>query len=129
MNDSKKFHISDVLTITSGKLISLEHIGGVYKILGYMTDSEPYTHQLPRLMMECEPELRRQHPELSAVEVPDDLDSYDAIGEFLVPLYREFGAYVEVQPLSPEDHTSIDPISELKMLRPDAEIIVIGEDK
>lgn len=62
---SKQFHIGDVLSITTDYLVSPEGMGGIYKILGYMTNSEPFTHQLPRVAQECKTWLLRQHPGLA----------------------------------------------------------------
>lgn len=60
----KLFHISDVLTVTTGRLVSARHMDGVYDILNFLTGDELYTHQLPRAMRECEAFLRIQFPDL-----------------------------------------------------------------
>lgn len=122
---TKTFHIGDVLSITSGKLVSPNHIGGVYEICDWMTGDSNMTHQLPRVSREIEPELRRQHPGLAAVDVPSGLNSEAKVLSFLKALYPSFGETVEVSPMSEIDHTRIDPIAEIKMIRPDAKIIEI----
>jgi hypothetical protein len=66
--ETKSFHIGDVLSITTGRLVSPEHIDGVYKILNWMTRDNLCTHQLPRVSEECEPWLLRWFPELSKAE-------------------------------------------------------------
>lgn len=71
--DSQQFHLGDILSITTGFLVSPDRMGGVYRIL----------------------EVQR------------------------------FGEHREVRPLAAEDHTSIDPIAEMRMLKPDAQILVI----
>ncbi|WP_413354082.1 hypothetical protein [Microbacterium sp. 1P06AB] len=124
---SRLFHIGDVLSITSGKLVSPSHIGGVYEICDYMTGESNMTHQLPRVSREIEPELRRQHPELSAVEVPSGIDSEEKVHAFLATLYPWFGDHVEVEPVDEIDHTHIDPTAEIKMMRPD--IIIIDPEE
>lgn len=123
--ETKDFHIGTVLTITSGKLISPDHIGGVYEICDWMTGESNMTHQLPRVSREIEGNLREQHPDLTAVDVPAGLDSWEKVDAFLSTLYPTFGERVAVAPLRPEDHTYIDPIAELKMIKPDAEIITV----
>ncbi len=60
-----KFHISDVLSITTGRLVSTRHMEGVYKIMNYMTGDNLFTHQLPRASRECEPILVAAYPQLS----------------------------------------------------------------
>lgn len=123
--ETKKFHIGDVLTITSGRLVSPRHVEGIYDICGWMTGSQPMTHQLPRVSREIEGDLRRQHPALAAVDVPSGLNSEAKVVEFLSTLYETYGEYVEVSPIPAEDHTEIDPISEIRMINPNAQIISI----
>jgi len=55
----RKFHISDILTVTTGKMVSVHNVEGLYDILNYMTEDNLYTHQLPRAMEECEPYLKK----------------------------------------------------------------------
>jgi len=66
----KRFHISDVLSVTTGRLVSYRHMDGVYAILNFLTGDNLFTHQLPRAMDECRPWLRTQFPKLMADE-PD----------------------------------------------------------
>jgi hypothetical protein len=58
------FHISDVLSITTGRLVSSRHMEGIYDILNFLTGDELLTHQLPRAAKECEPWLKTQFPQL-----------------------------------------------------------------
>jgi hypothetical protein len=60
----KLYHISDVLTVTTGRLVSNRHIDSVYDILNFLTGDELFTHQLPRASRECEPWLKAQYPQL-----------------------------------------------------------------
>lgn len=60
----KEFHISDVLSITTGRLVSNRHVEGVYDILNYMIDDDLYTHALPRACDECKPQLKADYPQL-----------------------------------------------------------------
>jgi hypothetical protein len=129
---SKRFHIGDVLSITSGRLMSPRHVDGIYDICSYMTGESVFTHQLPRVASEIEHDLRHQHPKLSAVSIPDKLGDLQAVLNFLAGLYPEFGEYVDVNPLSDaKDHTSIDPIAEIKMINPQATIVEfpVSEDE
>ena len=70
----KEFHISDVLSITTGALLSSRHIEGVYDILNHMTADSLFTHQLPRASEQCKPYLLKQFPELADIEVPTDFN-------------------------------------------------------
>jgi hypothetical protein len=123
MNETKEFHIGDVISAATGILVSPRHIGGVYDILGWMTGESLFTHQLPRASRECEPSLREQHPALCAVEIPNTINSMETAIAFLATLYPRFGETVQVAKLAAIDHTAIDPIAEIKMMRPDAPIV------
>lgn len=64
MNSIAKFHISDVLSVTTGYLVSTRHIQGVYDILNHMTGENLFTHMLPAASDLCQPRLREQFPDL-----------------------------------------------------------------
>lgn len=126
MTLTRDFPIGAVITITDGRMVC--PIGEVYGILDWMTGESLMTHQLPRASRECEPFLRAQHPDLAEVRVPDGTDSWEKAEAFLEPLRARFGATVPVAPLPVEEHTSIDPIAELRMMRPDAQILAVEVD-
>lgn len=122
--ETKDFHIGDVITITDGHLVAPRHIGAVYDICEWMTGEEGLmTHQLSRVSREIEPFLREQHPELAAVKVPAGIDSMEKALAFLATLYPRFGETVAVARIPSVEHTAIDPIAEIKMIRPDLPII------
>ena len=128
MLETKTFHIGDILSITTGRLVSPKHIGGVYEICDWMTGQANFTHQLPRVSREIEPQLREDFPDLAAIEPPDGIDSMETLTAWLDSL--GLGETREVERLrNPADHTPIDPISELKMMRPDATIIAVTDTK
>jgi hypothetical protein len=70
MTETKKFHVRTLLTVTTGRLLTKSQgerdngISDLYDLLGWMTNDEPFTHQLPRFSKECEPWLLRWFPEL-----------------------------------------------------------------
>jgi hypothetical protein len=135
MTTTKTFHIGDILSVTTGCLVSPRMVAGVHELLDWMTGEALMTHQLPRASRECEDNLRAQHPDLAAITVPDWTTIRRDQAETIVfgwvaEQVDRFGETREVTPLPPEDHTPIDPITELKMMRPDAQIIgiVTGTD-
>lgn len=135
MNDeTKTFGLGPILTIMHGPFMC--EMGEVYDILNWVTDDNLMTHQLPRAGREVEPFLKQLYPDLVGLEVPEwteidgwgELDSEDKearITEWLDTVGEQVGATRDVPQMKPEDHTMIDPISELKMMRPDAEIIAV----
>ena len=64
---ARNFHLGDILSIVHGALVSPRHVEGLYDILDFMEGRPHWTHQLPDAMRRCQPELLRQHPELSAI--------------------------------------------------------------
>lgn len=106
---TRSFHLGDVLSVTTGRLVSLRHIDGVYDILGFMTGEQLFTHQLPRASREAAPEILRQHPDLAAIDEPE-----------LTPetwrgwLDTMIATYGETRTLTPlVNHEPIDPMLEL----------------
>jgi hypothetical protein len=121
----KDFALGDVLSITTDCLVSRDHIDGVYRILNYMTGDNLFTHQLPRAAGECKPALLAQHPQLADVEVPEEFGGKEHVYSWLAEQEAIYGVTLPVEPLAAEDHTRIDPFSELRMKRPDMPIIAV----
>jgi hypothetical protein len=122
---ARAFHLGDVLTITTGALVSPRHIDGVYDILNWMTGDSLFTHQLPRAMDECQGPLLAQHPDLAAITLPDFGDGKAAVYAWLAGQVAVYGETRAVAPLDPADHTRMDPITELRKMAPHAEIITV----
>ena len=57
---SRDFHIGDILSVTTGRLVSPRRMDGVYDILNFMTGDNLFTHQLPRAARECAGPLAAQ---------------------------------------------------------------------
>ena len=131
MTETKTFHLGDILSITTGCLVSPRHIGGVYDILNWMTGDNLMTHQLPRACGECEGPLRAQHPDLIAVVVPETFgdgskeSAKEAVDRWLAEQVAIYGETREVAPLAADEHTRIDPFTEMRMIKPDAEVITV----
>jgi hypothetical protein len=122
---ARAFHLGDVLTITTGALVSPRHMDGVYDILNWMTGDNLFTHQLPRAMDECQGPLLAQHPDLAAIVLPDFGDGKAAVYAWLAEQVTVYGETREVTPLDPADHTRMNPITELRKIAPHAEIITV----
>jgi len=123
---SKQFHIGDVLSITTGKLLAPSGMDGIYSILNYMTNDNLFTHQLPRAMRECAPYLARQYPDLPNEEsdLPDFNGSKEAVTTYVQQQAVRFGEYLEVEPIPQDDHTYKDPITEAMELTSGRVIVV-----
>lgn len=119
MVESKEFHLSDILTITSGVLLSIQ-MKGVYGILNYMTGDSVYTHQIPRVSKECAPRLLGLYPWLADIKVSHL--NRDNISEWFEKewptLVEKYGEYHKVYPLHFDDHEYIDPVEEIETMCP-----------
>lgn len=122
--ETKTFHIGDILSITTGALVSPRHIGGVYDILGWLVDESLFTHQLPRVARECEGFLAETFPDLPT-EAPDFHESEAEVFAWLDRMVTEHGETRDVPRLPKIDHTPINFLTELKLMRPDAEVLVM----
>lgn len=85
MTKTRDFHLGDVLTVTTGRLLSPRHMEGIYDLLQFMTGQPVFTHQLGRVSDECKPSLYRQHPWLRDFDASGD-------AEFVMPPVDSDGA-------------------------------------
>lgn len=111
----KKFHISDILTVTTGKMLSTRNMEGLYEILNYMTGDNLYTHQLSRALKECKPYLLEQHQELERV-TGEGVTTLNLLA-WIKESEKLFGEYLEVKKIPKEAHELIDPIAELIIMQ------------
>ena len=121
--ESKLFHIGDILSVTTGKLVSPRLIGGVYDILNFMTRDNLFTHQLPRACRECAPVLLAQHPQLAGVTGEDVTG--ENFKQWIEDRCAEFGEELLVSQVPDDVHEFIDPMSELaEKVHPDKIVVL-----
>ena len=127
----KDFHISDVLTIGTGRLVSTRHISGVYDILNFMTQDNLFTHQLPRAGRLCKPYILDLYPwmfklDLSPLDMPDELvqeKQREVIDRWVNKLADKYGDFLPVNQIANWEH--IDPLKEAAHLVGKDKIIVV----
>ena len=98
MAETKDFHISDILTVTTGKLVSSRHMAGIYDVLEWMTGGPVWTHQIPRIGREAKPVLLAAHPQLA--EADCDGVTPENIAERIAGWVEQFGETLPVPRLS-----------------------------
>lgn len=103
---AKTFPLADILSITTGRLLSHHHMHGIYDILNHMTGQDLCTHQLPGAARKAKPALLAQHPHLAGVEPPKGLNENDVMA-WVAEAERAHGTTAEVQPLT--DWEYLDP--------------------
>jgi hypothetical protein len=135
---SKQFHISDVLSIVPGLLVSSRHLEGVYDILNWMTGENLFTHQLPRACKQCSPFLLAQFPWLAGIDGRDLEESLKLIKgtpqvELICKAWVEkysalHGEYLDVAKLPPGENGPHDPVQEaIDMVGADRVLVVTPE--
>lgn len=133
---SRLFHFSDVLTATTGRLVSTRHMDGVYDMYNFLTGDSLYTHQLPRAARECEPWIAAQFPQLmkstpamdallcaldARLAASTDIQRKAVLAAWLEEARIAFGlpemiAVYEMGDASADLHTRIDPIEEARAM-------------
>lgn len=109
----REFHLGDVLSVTTGILMSPTRMDGVYAILNYMTGDSLFTHQLPRACKQAGPAILAQHPRLASIEL--DAMTPETVAQTLARLVAEYGEQWPLTPLS--EYEPRDPIDELVEMR------------
>jgi hypothetical protein len=124
---TKKFHLGDVLSITTGRLVSPRHMDGVYDILNFMTGDNLFTHQLLRASDECKPHLLAQFPQLAAVDA-SGVNGKNHV-KWLTEQVAKYGEEFEVKPVPKGTHQFKNPIAEAaEMMGGPEKIIVVQTD-
>jgi hypothetical protein len=141
--ETRQFHLGDILSISHERLVSPRHIGGVYDILNFMTGDNLFTHQLPRASRECKPWLLRQLPFLATPEITRAVDELGAaldltgdkgdrekvVKKWLAGMVKKYGKTHPVQPIPPDDHDRVNPITELEEMAGKDRVIVVEVPK
>lgn len=118
MTAHRDFHLGDILSITTDRLVSPHGIKGVYDILNHMTGENLYTHQLVRAGGACKPVLLENFPELANVDATSVTpENYQAWMDQQVTM---FGETRSVAPLDAGVYEPRDPFAELfEMMDPE----------
>lgn len=141
---TKEFSLGDVLSITTGRLVSERHMDGVYDILNWMTGDNLFTHQLPRAAEACAPvlcaQLSRLNPEENAelkAEVEGLIQSLEGLNEkaereaaisaWLVTLKAKYGDSFQIIPL--KGWESRDPLAEAVEMFGADKVIAVSADE
>jgi hypothetical protein len=101
MTEVRNFDISDVLSVSTGQLVSARHMDGVYDILGFMTgDPSITTIGLAMVSEACKKEILRQHPQLTGLRYAGPRKP-ESVDEWVLVQAEKFGRVLPIQPLPP----------------------------
>ena len=141
MTTKRDFHISDILSVTTGRLVSTRHMNGVYEVLNFLHQDNLFTHQLPRASREAEPWLRETVPQLYGEEMDarvSGLDEVlkncnerkereDACSNFWKMLALKFGEKIELSPIPHANELHRNALSELEEMAPGRVLPIVLE--
>lgn len=119
----REWAIGDVLSVTTGILLSERRMAGVHEILDWLTGDTLMTHQLPRAMDAAAPWVLEQHPWLASVQPPDvtgDVTSEARemrVHAWLTRVRVKLGDTVRLRPMAVGTWEPRNPIVELLQMR------------
>lgn len=119
MDETRDFDLGDILSITTGLLVSPRHIGGVYDILNWMTGENLYTHQLGRAAEAAKPVLLERYPKLADVWIPREIGADGWMG-WLDGQKKLYGHTLPVPKIPEGKYRPMGPIEEAQAIRPNA---------
>ena len=129
----KTYHLSDLLSVYTGRLVSLRGVDAVYDLGSYLTGETLFTHQLGRACEQARPCLEAQFPWLLKVAslVPaldalleDEAKTPEAaVTEWVasVAFTLDVPQSLDVRPMALDDRSPRDPHEEL--------VAMVGADR
>lgn len=132
MSATQTFHVGDLLSWTTGALVSPDHMRGVSAVAEFLTDGPVWTHQLPRLFDPVKAEIQRQHPWIASITAPDFGEAADAeqrVREYVADVAARHGEHHELTRSAFFGAHRRDPITEAEeMFGADRVTAVVVED-
>lgn len=111
--ETKEFPLADVMSATTGRLVSPRGIQGVYEVLNWMTGEGVFTHQLPRIGKEAALVVLAAHPQLAQAYIEAKKVNRDNWMEWSATWTERYGETLSVPKMTTGQHERIDPVSEL----------------
>src|SRR5262245_15740345 len=126
MSETRCFHLSVLVTATSGIFVCVGGIGDLYKLLDYMTGDSLMTHQLPLASEAVKPDLLAQHPWLAEIEGMDTVHDEATLTAWLAAVVPQYGEWHQCTP-NPAAWGSHNPIEDYVAAGGDPSKMVIVE--
>lgn len=99
MTESRAFPLADVLSVTTGRLLSARKMDGLTDLLNWMTGDDLEIWQLLRAADEARPALIAQHPFLADLQPPAGLSKL-GLHMWLTTAILKTGGMPTVRPLT-----------------------------
>jgi len=116
--ETKKFHLGDILSISTGRVCMPNKMRGIYDILNFMTNDDLSTVALPSAADECRPYLLEQLPFLS--EIKDEGFVGEGHAQRIDSLVAKYGAFHSIRRIHHEDHEIVSDEEMVRRLRGDS---------
>lgn len=94
---TKRFHLGDLVSVTTGRLVSSNHMDGVYAVVDHVTGVQHLAPQLPRACDVVTLWLIEQHPWLADIAVPDWVSDEASVYSWLEQAVAEYGEFHDVE--------------------------------
>ncbi len=115
---TRSFHVGDLLSVTTGYLVSPRHFDGIYDVVDFVTGLPHMTSQLPGAVERIKPWLLEQHPWLDQVEMPENAFESEAdFQAWMRPVVERFGEQHQVEAMPEGAYQRRDLIAELHEMR------------
>ena len=104
--------LGDILSVTTGYLVSRDHMDGVYRVCDFMSGSPNFTHRLPATAEKVTPAIFAQHPFLEDIEVPEDrMTDEESVLAWLAEQEALYGTHLDLTPM--EGFVRTNPLTDL----------------
>ncbi len=135
--NGRMFHISDILSIGTGRLVSTRGMDGVYSVLNYMTQDDLTTLALPIASDKCLPYIDKLYPwmaklDLAIFDFPDGTSKEWVelvVSRWLEKLIVQYGEELVLYPIASEEWEHINPVDEAIKHIGEDKVVVIEVDK
>lgn len=103
---TKSFDLSDILSVTTGRLVSTRHMDGIYDVVAWVAkDDGVTTLGLLYLTDKVKASILTEHPQLNEVTIPNwegisREDIWPVINDWLQTQYAIYGENLELSQIS-----------------------------
>jgi hypothetical protein len=118
MTGTRSFPTLDVVSVTTGVMVSDRGMPALYEVLDYVLDDRLMTHQLPAASRAAEPGIYKQHPWLAGLDAPrGDLPALKA---WCAALVEQHGWAVDLAPVGADWCTgnALQDLTDIRQGRP-----------
>lgn len=97
---ARQFHLGDILSITTSRMLSPAGMGGIHEIVTYMTGELATDLACVEERARCAAALLEQHPQLAQLVDPDDKIDPSTVDAWLAKQVARFGEGLAVEALA-----------------------------